>query len=59
MKFPIVVENSRIPGFLSKFANANYVAVSFAIFIFFKEFESINTLEFLEDLKAKINYYKN
>jgi hypothetical protein len=36
MKLPIVVENSKVPGFLSKFANANYVAVSFAIFIFFK-----------------------
>lgn len=36
MTLPIVVENSKIPGFLSKFANANYVAVSFAIFIFFK-----------------------
>ena len=37
MKLPIVVENSKVPGFLSKFANANYVAVSFAIFIFFKD----------------------
>ena len=36
MKLPFVIENSKVPGFLSKFANANYVAVSFAIFIFFK-----------------------
>ena len=36
MTLPIIVENSKVPGFLSKFANANYVAVSFAIFIFFK-----------------------
>lgn len=37
MKLPIVFENSKVPGFLSKFANANYIAVSFAIFIFFKD----------------------
>ena len=37
MKLPIAIENSKVPGFLSKFANANYVAVSFAIFIFFRE----------------------
>ena len=37
MKLPIVVENSKVPGFLSKFVNANFVAVSFAIFIFFRE----------------------
>lgn len=36
MNIPIVIENSRVPGILSKLGNANYVGVSFAIFIFFK-----------------------
>jgi len=37
MKLPIIVENSKIPVFLSKLFNINFVAVSFAIFIFFKD----------------------
>ena len=36
MKLPIVIEDSWVPGFLSKFANANFIATSFAIFIFFR-----------------------